>query len=136
MVVRLYLTPFPELYDDSTVIAFADARRFNLGVLGQGEVDDPPLVRWHGLQRDRSTRLVDSPRNSAGQVPQRLVPAFLVPGDVEEQVDSLADFAAGQKADHELEGSKGLASPPDQKAGVIAVNVEDRAADVLSVGLL
>ncbi len=126
----------PKVHNDSAVVAFAGARRDDSGVLGQSEVHDTTLVGWHGLQRDRMAGIGDSSGDTVGQVAQRLVTAFLVTGDVEEEIDPLADLAARQEADHELEGSEGLASPPDQKAGVVAVHVEDGTTDVLSVGLL
>ena len=70
-----------------------------------------------------------------GEVPEGLVAPLLVSGDVDEDADALLHDAGGDEGGEELEPAEGLAAASYEKAGVVAVDVEHGAADLVVVGV-
>ena len=107
-----------------------------VGVIGQSQVDDSPLVGRHGFERDRPSAVRDALRDPTCQVPERVVPALLVSRHVHEQVYALPHPLGADEAHDELQGAQSLASTAYQQAGVLAVDLDDGAVHFLVVGLL
>ena len=113
-----------------------DTRRSDVRIVRERQVDDASLVRRHGLKGNRPSAVRDSLGDPTCQVSQRVVAALLVSRHVHEQVDALAHPLGADEADYELESAQRLAPTTDQQSGVLAVDLDDGAVDLLVVRLL
>jgi len=105
-------------------------------VFRKSEVYNATLSRRHGLQGDGPSRGCDSLCHSIRQGRQGLAATFLVAGDVNEDVDPLLKAPACQKRNDGLKGPQGLSASPDEKTGVVAIDVEYGPAHVFAFGVL
>ena len=62
-------------------VAGACAAGLYVGVVGEGQVDDPALVGWHGLEGDGTAAGGDPAGDLLGEAGEGLVAALLVSGD-------------------------------------------------------
>ena len=122
-------------YYYSAAFAGAGAAGFDVGVVGEGEVDDAALVGGHGLEGDGAAAGGDPAGDLLGEAPEGVVAALLVAGDVYEDADALLHDAGCDEGGEELERAEGLASASYEEAGVVAVDVEHGAAHVVAVGV-
>ena len=97
---------------------------------------DAALVGGHGLEGDGAAAGGDPAGDLLGEAPEGVVAALLVSGDVDEDADALLHDAGSDEGGEELEGAEGLAAAAYEEAGVVAVDVEYGAADVVAVGVL
>ena len=125
----------PRENDDLSSLALAGALGLHVGAVRQREVHDSPLVRGHRFQRHRSAGTGDAARDLPGHGLQRGDAALLVPRNVQHYPRPLAEAPAHHEVDQELHGPECLAAAADQQAGIVAVDVEHRAAHLLGVGL-
>ena len=99
-------------------------------------MDDASLVGRHGLEGNRPSAVRDSLGDPACQVAERVVATLLVPCDVHKQVHALPHPLGADEADYELERPQSLTPATYEQAGVLAVNLDDGAVDLLVVRLL
>ena len=85
-IVQLVVGGF---YYYAAAVAGACAAGLYVGVVGEGQVDDPALVGWHGLEGDGATAGGDPTGDLLGEAGEGLVAALLVSGDVDEDADAL-----------------------------------------------
>ena len=81
------------------------------------------------------SRAGDPLGHSLSEVGQRLVAPLLIAFDVEHQVGPRAQLPADDKPYQELEGPQSLAAPADEKARVVAFDLEHRASKILVLSL-
>ena len=123
------------LYYYAAAVAGAGAAGPYVRVVGEGHVDDPALVGWHGLEGDGTAAVGDPAGDLLGEVGEGLVAPLLVAGDVDEDADALLHQAGGDEGGEELQGAQGLAAPSYEEPGIVAVYVKDGAANVVAVGV-
>src|SRR5258708_10165729 len=101
-----------------------------IGVLGQGGVYHPALVRLHRLEPD--ALLV--PLRSVGHSQGQLSNGVLAPGSVTLHVDDdgagVREVLTNHGVDQQLHRAQGLAPPADQQAQAVAPDVDDGGARV------
>ncbi len=122
--------------DDLALVSVADADGGYVGVVGESQVDDAAFVWRHGFEGDRPSAVRDALGDPAGQVAERVVATLLVARYVHEQIHALAHPLGADEAHDELERAQGLATPSDKQAGVLSVDLNDGAVDLLVVRLL
>ena len=122
--------------DDLALIAVPDARRGDVGVVGESQVDDATLVGRHGFQGDGPSAVRDPLGDPAGQVSERVVATLLVARHVHEQVHALAHPLGADEADYELQRAQRLTPTTDQQTGVLTIDLDDGAVHLLVVRLL
>ena len=99
-------------------------------------MDDAALVGGHGLEGDGAAAGGDPAGDLLGEVPEGVVAALLVAGDVDEDANALLHDAGGDEGGEELEGAEGLAAAAYEEPGVVAVDVEHGPVHVVVVGVL
>ncbi len=98
-------------------------------------MDDPALVGGHGLEGYGAAAGGDPAGDLLGQVGEGLVAPLLVSSDVDEDAHALLHAAGGDEGGEELEGAQRLAAASYEEAGIVAVDVEHGASDVVAVGV-
>ena len=96
---------------------------------------DSPFVGRHGFEADGVSGVHDPLRNAAGHVGQSLVSSLLVAFDIHLKVRVDAQLLADHVLDQELERFQGFAPAADEQPGIVALDIERRAAEVFFVGL-
>ena len=113
-----------------------DARGGDVRVIGQRQVDDSALVGRHGFEGNRPSAVRDPLGDPASQVSERVVTTLLVARHVHEQVHTLTHPLGADEAHDELKGTQRLTPTTDQQAGVLPVDLDYGAIDLLVVRLL
>ncbi len=101
-------------------------------VVGQFEMDQPALVGRHRFKGYRSSGVGNPSRNVPGQVAHRLVATSLVAGHVDYGIRPVGKLDGGDEVDEKLQGPEALAFAAYEKTGIVAVNIEDGTAAILS----
>ena len=109
----------------------AIANGIDVGVVRQRHVYYAALVRGHRFQCNFTSAGRDTARVSLSEVAESLVATLLIPRHVYKQVNPVPKPSTRDETDQELEGSQGLAPAPDEQAGVVAIDIEDRSTDIV-----
>ena len=106
-----------------------------MGVVRQSHVHGTALVGRHRLQGYRVSGAGDPLGDSLSEVGQGLVAPLLIAFDIDHQVGPSAQLPADDEPYQELEGPESLAAPADEKARVVAFDLEHRASEILVLSL-
>jgi hypothetical protein len=127
-------TPLIDGFDNyAPSVTDAIANGIDVGVVRQRHMHDAALVRGHRFQYNFTPAGRDTSRVSLSEAAESLVATLLVPRHVHKQVNPVPESSTRDETNEELEGSQGLALTPDEQAGVVAVDIEDRSTDVISL---
>src|SRR5256885_1114419 len=110
--------------DHPSIRLLADARAGHLGVALEGEVDGSPLECLHRVESDRVAGHLHLARGSQRDLAHGVLTTLAVSLHVDDDALALGQELAHHHVGHRLQGTQGLAPPPDQRAEIAARNVE------------
>ena len=104
-------------------------------MVSQSHVDDTPFVRRHWFEGYWPTGICNALCDPPGHAHKRLISAVLITFHVNQHVDVSVQFLADQILDQELESLERVPAASNQKARVIAFDLEHRSSQVFPLDL-
>ena len=105
-------------------LALTDAFSNDIGVVGQSQMNNAPLISRHRLQGKGGAFSLDPFRHLLGKRLQGLVAALLVTFHINDNGHPGLNLLPNQKPDNILQSGQSLSPPPDKNAQVIALDIE------------
>lgn len=111
---------------DAALVAVAGALGPHAPVIGQGDVDHPPLGGWHRLEGHGTAGGGHALRRAGGELTEVSETSIAVPLDVDDHGGGVFPLPAQDHVRHELERSERVPTAADDETCVLALHVDDR----------